>query len=151
MKITIDTNVFLNVKNKDKPFYPFSKSIISAIDDQETKFYGIISIIVITELSVGYYINNEILEKNEFLSGLYSNKKYKIIEYTLKIADKAAEIRSKIKLKLPDCIILASALIQNSEILITNDSGFDKAKELVNIYTSEEFFKEFLKSPTNFH
>ncbi|MHA1107249.1 MAG: type II toxin-antitoxin system VapC family toxin [Promethearchaeota archaeon] len=151
MKITLDTNIFLNVKNKEKPIYPFSKSIISAIDDQETKLYGIVSIIVITELLVGYYINNEVLEKNEFISGLYSNKKYKLIDYTLNIADKAAEIRSKYKLKLPDCIILSSALIENSEILITNDSGFDKAEELVNIYSSQKFFKEFLKNPSELH
>ncbi len=144
MKISIDTNIFLNVKNKEQPFYSSSKSILQAIDNQENDIQAIISIIIITELTVGYYLNNELLEKNEFLSRLYANKKFTIVEYDLQISDKAAEIRSKIGLKLPDCIIIASALIGSSEILITNDSGFDKAKGLIKIYSSEAFFDKYL-------
>jgi predicted nucleic acid-binding protein len=144
MKITLDTNIFLNVKNKEEPFYPFSKSILAEVDNQESEYLAIISIIVITELSIGYYANNEILEKNEFLSGLYSNKKYKILDFDRNLADKSAELRSKIKLKLPDCIILASALMENSEVIITNDSGFDKVKKFIKILNSKEFFEEYL-------
>lgn len=144
MKIALDTNIFLNVKNKEEPFYPFSKSILAAVDDQESEYQAIISIIVITELSIGYNINNEILEKNEFLSGLYSNKKYKILDFDRNLADKSAELRSKISLKLPDCIILASALKENAEIIITNDSGFGEAKKFIKILTSNEFFEEYL-------
>lgn len=76
---------------------------------------------------------------------LHSNKNYKIIEYNLNIADKAAEIRSKINLKLPDCIILASALLENSEILITNDSGFGAADNFIKICSSQKFFEDYLK------
>ena len=144
MKIALDTNIFLNVKNKEKPFYSFSKSILAAVDDQESEYQAIISIIVITELSIGYYINSEILEKNEFFSGLYSNKKYKTLDFDRKLADKSAELRSKTGLKLPDCIILSSALYENAEVIITNDSGFDKAKKFIRILTSEEFFNEYL-------
>jgi tRNA(fMet)-specific endonuclease VapC len=39
------------------------------------------------------------------------------------------EIRKKYKLKLPDAIIAAKA-IANNAILITNDKGFKKVKEL---------------------
>ena len=94
MKLALDTNIFLNVKNKEAPFYDFSKSILAAIDNQDTKYQAIVSIIVITELLIGYYTNNEILEKNQFLSGLYSNKKYKILDYNRDLADKSAELRS---------------------------------------------------------
>jgi predicted nucleic acid-binding protein len=144
MKIALDTNIFLNVKNKEEPFYYFSKSILAAIDDQDTEYQAIVSIIVITELSIGYYINNEILEKNQFLSGLYSNKKYKTLDFDRELADKSAELRSKISLKLHDCIILASALNENAEMIITNDSGFEKAKKFIKILNSQEFFEEYL-------
>jgi predicted nucleic acid-binding protein len=145
MKLALDTNIFLNVKNKEKPFYNFSKSILAAIDDQDTEYQAIVSIIVITELSIGYYINNELLEKKQFLSGLYSNKKYKILDFNRDLADKSAELRSKISLKLPDCIILASALRENAEMIITNDSGFDKVKDFIKVYNSKTFFEEYLK------
>ena len=146
MKLALDTNIFLNVKNKEEPFYNFSKSILAAIDDQDTEYQAIVSIIVITELSIGYYINKEILEKNQFLSGLYSNKKYKILDFNRELADRSAELRSKISLKLPDCIVLASALNENVEMIITNDSGFDKAKKFIKILNSQEFFEEYLNN-----
>jgi len=46
---------------------------------------------------------------------------------------------------LPDCIIIATALIENAELLITNDTRFDKAKEFLNVYNSQEFFERYLK------
>ncbi len=147
MNITLDTNIFLNVKNKEEPFYSYSNSILEEIDNEKSELNGIISIISLTELSVGYYKNKEIIEKDEFISGLYSNKKYKIIDLNINIADKTAEIRSQINLKLPDCIIIATALIENSEILITNDSEFkNKVESFIKIYNSQEFFDEYLKS-----
>lgn len=145
MNISLDTNIFLNVKNKEEPFFSFSDSILKAIDDENNDIYATISIITITELNVGYYTNKETIEKDEFISGLYSNKKYKISNLNLNIADKAAEIRSQINLKLPDCIIIATALIENAELLITNDTRFDKAKEFLNVYNSQEFFERYLK------
>ena len=130
MNITLDRNIFLNVKNKEEPFYSYSNSILEEIDNENSELNAIISIITLTELSVGYYKNKEIMDKEEFISGLYSNKKYKIRDLNINIADKAAEIRSQINLKIPDCIIIATALKENSEVLITNDSEFGKKSEI---------------------
>ena len=147
MNITLDTNIFLNVKNKEEPFYSYSNSILEEIDNENSELNAIISIITLTELSVGYYKNKEIMDKEEFISGLYSNKKYKIRDLNINITDKAAEIRSQINLKIPDCIIIATALKENSEVLITNDSEFEKkAKSLIKIQNSQDFFNEYLKN-----
>jgi hypothetical protein len=32
MKVGLDTNVFLNVKNKEKDYYEFSNEILNAVD-----------------------------------------------------------------------------------------------------------------------
>jgi len=82
----------------------------------------------------------------EFISGLYANKKYKILDLNLNIADKAGELRSEINLKLPDCVIIATGLVEGSEVLVTNDSGFDKAKSIIQIYNSQEFVENYLKN-----
>ncbi|MBD3196405.1 MAG: PIN domain-containing protein [Candidatus Lokiarchaeota archaeon] len=100
--------------------------------------------VVLTELFVGFYKNNEILEKTEFLSALHFNKNFKIIDYNLKIADKAAKIRSKTNLRLPDCIIIASALHENTDILISNDSDFKKIENYLEIYNFQEFYESFI-------
>lgn len=142
MIIGLDTNIFLNIKNKEKPFYQYSKAILEAIEGGE--FEAIISIIIITELCVGYYRTNEKKEKDDFLAGLYSNHCYKIINLNLKVADKSGEIKDKTNLKLPDSIITASSILEKASCLITNDDGFKKAKDLITIYTSKEFYQKYI-------
>ncbi|MHA1301739.1 MAG: type II toxin-antitoxin system VapC family toxin [Candidatus Helarchaeota archaeon] len=141
MKISLDTNIFLNVKNKEKPFYIHSKKILDSID--EGKLECIISIINLAELCVGYYRNNEINDKDEFLKAISTNNNYKIINLDLNVADKAAEVKNQLNLKLPDSIIIATALKNNASVLITNDSKLEKAKNILEILTSEDFTKKY--------
>lgn len=147
LKVALDTNIFLNVKNKEEPFYFYSKTILEAVDRGEIE--AIVSIVTIAELCVGYYKNNEIKEKEEFVAGLYANKNYKIVNLDLILADKCAEIKSKTNLKLPDCIIIASSMIEKVLILITNDSKFDKAKDFIQIMLPESFYQKYLKTEEN--
>lgn len=144
MKITLDTNIFLNVKNKEEPFYEYSKTILNKIDEGNIK--AIVSIVTIAELSIGYYKTNELKDKDEFFAGLYSNKNYKIINLDLKLADKSGEIKYKTNLKLPDCIIIASSTLERASCLITNDLEFEKAKSLTDILTAKEFCENYIKN-----
>lgn len=143
MKIGLDTNIFLNVKNKEEPFYQYSEAILNAIDEGELK--AIISIISIAELCVGYYRKNELIEKDEFIAGIYSNKNYDMIEMNFKVADKAGEIKNKSNLKLPDSIITASILLEGASCLITNDGEFENAKDFISVFTSKEFYENYLQ------
>lgn len=144
MKVSLDTNIFLNVKNKEEPFYKYSKMILEAIDESEIK--AIVSIVTIAELFVGYYKANEIKDKDEFIAGLYSNKNYKIIDLDLKVTNKSGEIKHKTNLKLPDSIITASSIIEQAFCLITNDVEFEKAKNLTNILSSKKFCEKYIKN-----
>ena len=143
MKIGLDTNIFLNVKNKEEPFYQYSEAILNAIDEGELK--AVISIISIAELCVGYYRENELIDKDEFIAGLYSNKNYNMVKVDLKVADKAGEIKNKSNLKLPDSIITASILLEDASCLITNDGGFENAKDFISVFTSKEFYENYLQ------
>ncbi len=143
LKVTLDTNIFLNVKNKEEKFYSYSKKILDAVDRSEIE--AIVSIITIAELCVGYYKNKEIKDKEDFIAGLYANKSYKIIDFGLKLADMSGDIKNTTHLKLPDCIIIASSILEQVPILITNDSKFDKAKELLKIMTPETFCNKYIK------
>ncbi|MFO8020587.1 MAG: PIN domain-containing protein [Promethearchaeia archaeon] len=142
MKIGIDTNIFLNVKNKEKPFFKFSKKILDAID--QGKLDAVVSVVIIAELTVKYYQEGQIKEKEEFISTLYANSHYEIINLDLSIADKTGKLRSRVNLKLPDCIIIASCLQNEASCLITNDGDFKDANGIFPVYSSDEFVGEFL-------
>ena len=55
---------------------------------------------------------------------------WQIVELTTDIAESAARLRGKLKLKLPDAIQVASALAINADALVTHDRDFSKVKGL---------------------
>ena len=76
IRICIDTNVFLNVINREEPFYSDSRTILSVID--AGKIVGIVPTLVIAEILTGYFANNKDTEAEEFVSSLSTNENLKI-------------------------------------------------------------------------
>jgi len=61
MDFVIDTNVFLNVKNREEPFYASSKTVLDSVDDGKNK--ALLSTVVLAEICAGYYLIREIKER----------------------------------------------------------------------------------------
>jgi len=81
---------------------------------------------IITEMELyAYHSNNDASLKilTSFLNSVT------IINIDDKVKIKAIELRKKTKIKLPDCIIAASALAYNIP-LITADKGFKKIEDI---------------------
>jgi len=111
--VVLDTNVFINVKNKEEPYYPSSKKILDWIDEGRMK--GIVSTIVVAEMCSGFYEADEIREKEDFLTHISGSQTYQIKEVSLSIADEAGRIRSSKGLRLPDSIIVATGLREGAK------------------------------------
>lgn len=138
MEITVvlDTNVFLNVKNKEEPYCEPSRQVLDAIDDG--KIQGIISVISIAELCAGYYAAGDEMGGQELLLHLLASKGFCIVELDLKLADAAGRIRVETGLRLPDAIIVASGLARGARYIVTHDEEFGKAKRQLEAVTSQE-------------
>jgi len=141
MKVTIDTNIIINVKEEEEPFFEYSSKILDTIEDGQLK--GVISIITIAELCVGYYNINKPKEKDEYISNLYSQDNYTIVNLDRVLADQSAKIRSETNLRLPDSIIVATSLKEKVSFLISNDEKFNRAEVYIKVCTSEEFCKKY--------
>jgi predicted nucleic acid-binding protein len=140
LKFSIDTNVFLNVKNKEDPYYQYSKRILQLIDDGELQ--GVVPAIVVAELCAGYHEFNELTEKDELLAQLRTNPNYEIVNLDLEVADEAGRIRAVTHLRLPDAILVASSLIAEAPILVTHDDQLAKAQPLIRVLAAERALKE---------
>ncbi|MBD3255794.1 MAG: PIN domain-containing protein [Candidatus Lokiarchaeota archaeon] len=116
MKVSLDTNVFLAVKNKE-PEYEYSKKIIDSIEDKQLE--GVMSTIVLAEVLVGFFQNKESDKANRFANKALLN--YEMIDVTLETAQKAAKIRAETNIKLPDAIISASSIVAEVDYLISQD------------------------------
>jgi len=109
--ILLDTNIIIYL----------SKGLID-IDKVINNENEIYSISIITYMEVLGYTFEDEEEKNfikEFLNYL------EIIDVDMKIANKVIELKEKYKIKLPDAIICATALVYKAD-LITNDKYLQK-------------------------
>ncbi len=139
IKICIDANVFLNILNKEEKFYSSSNKLICLLE--KGIIFVIIPSIVLSEILTGFYIVGNDDGAEEFLSLLLDNNNIKIVPLSVNIAVEAAIIRSKTKLKLPDSMVIATAIEENAEYLISNDSNFPESDKKIKIYDSINFLK----------
>ena len=114
IKICIDTNVFLNVINKEDPFHSYSRKILSAVDDG--KIEGAVPTLVIAEILTGYFANKRDTEAEEFLSTSSTNENLKIVPLSTEIALTSSKIRASTGLRLPDAVVLGTAVQWNADL-----------------------------------
>ena len=143
MRISLDTNIFLAIKNKEESS-PFCEKILNAIE--EKKFTGVLSTIVISEVLVGFYQNNETWEADEFTQNITAY--YEIIPVSLEISQKAAIIRANNNIKLPDALIIATLELNHAKIFITSDKVLSKYKD-ITIMSPERFVRKYLNERQN--
>ena len=139
LKVAIDTNVFIHVKNKE-PSYGFSEQVLDWIDEGRVK--GIVSTVVIAEMCAGYYETKELREKDDFLTHLLSSPNYEVVEVSAGVADEAGRIRAVTGLRLPDALVVASGLKRRGKHLVSNDVSLKRANEFINVLTPREFVEE---------
>jgi len=142
--VALDTNIFINVKNREKPYYENSKKVLEAVDEGLVK--ALISTIVLAEMCTGYYMFGDLKGKQEFLSYILASPNYEIVQVNAGIADLAGKIRAETYVRLPDAIIIASAIIKDAEAIVTHDDELRKAKSLIRILSAKDLIQKLPKT-----
>lgn len=139
LSISLDTNVFVGVINKE-PLSADSKKILDRIDAGAVRC--VVSTVVIAEMCAGYHTAGQREEKDEFLTHLEASQSYDIVDLSVGVADHAGKIRAETGLRLPDAIVVASALKGGASCLVSNDDSLKRAQKLIRVATSKEFVDE---------
>ena len=139
LNISVDTNVYIGIKNKE-PGHEFSSKILDWVDSGALRC--VVSTVLVAEICAGYHAAGEENEKDDFLSHLVSSQNYDIMELSVGLADDAGKIKATTDLRLPDAIIVASAIKGGAEFLVSNDSSLKKASKSIRVMTSEEFVND---------
>ncbi|MGE5341958.1 MAG: type II toxin-antitoxin system VapC family toxin [Candidatus Omnitrophota bacterium] len=113
----LDSNILIEYLNGHDKIVPY-------LDLISSKGNCIISIISMVEL-----ISAPQLTKAEIQNILSFLGNFQKVDLTDDIAFKAAEIRRRYKLKLPDAVIAATAVISDA-ILVSGDEVFNKLKSI---------------------
>jgi len=139
-RVIIDTNVFLNVINREEPHFSPSKELLDLVDAGKVK--AVVSVITIAELSTGFYLMGDERGRREFLLHVMSSEDYKVAPVDVGVADSAGRIRAETGLRLPDSIIVSSGLKERVDLIVTHDEGFKVAGEYIASATPEEMVQD---------
>ena len=135
-RVIIDTNVFLNVINREEPHYNPSKELLDLVDAGEVN--AVVSVITVAELSTGFYLMGDDRGRREFLLHIMSSENYKVAPVDVGVADSASRISAETGLRLPDSIIVSSGLRERVDLIVTHDEEFKAAGEYIKSATPEE-------------
>jgi predicted nucleic acid-binding protein len=141
IKAVLDTNIFLNVINREEPFFRDSSSILDLVDDG--RFFGVVSTISIAELSVGFYAAGDEAGFKRFLLHVLSSESYQLVDVDSNVAELAGKIRAEAGLRLPDALIIASGLKVGADRVVTVDEEFKRAEKFLRSVFPSEFLASF--------
>jgi len=133
MKIYLNTNVFIYFLKRIEPQANKVEKILS--DFMKSKHEGIVSTVTIAEILTGVYKSedqNKHIQVRKLLNDLTLNS-FKIIPVSFEIADLAANLRAKRGGRLPDALIAATALNQNSNLIYSQDKDMQRFSPEIRI------------------
>ena len=133
MKIALDTNILIYFLEGLEPYASKVEDLLNSFMRGENR--GVISTVTVSEILTGFYAKGDEegaakmrgLLKDLSISGL------EIVPVTFEIADLAARLRAKRGGRLPDSIIVATALTQSAELLISQDRDLKRFSEDIKI------------------
>ena len=125
----IDTNIFLNVKNREKPFFEHSLKVLAAAEAGVINAF--VSAITIAELSSGYYEHNDESGLRELIRSMTANPGYDVVDVNIEVAELAGKVRSETHLPLPDSLIVACGMTSKAQYLVSHDNSFEKANNVI--------------------
>lgn len=89
-----------------------------------------VSVVALSEVLAGAYQWDRRDLEQQYKNILTGSRNLELVNVTPDVADDAARLRAQYRLRLPDALHLASALISGAEFLITNDAHFRNVTEL---------------------
>jgi predicted nucleic acid-binding protein len=127
-KIALDTNLFIYVFEQHPQFGEKAKAILEEIENGTIS--AVASSVSLTEILVKpIREGNLTLEKQYKL--LFSHfPNLSILPIDNVVAERAAYLRGKYNIKTPDALIVATALVANADLFITNDQRLEIVKEI---------------------
>lgn len=129
MKISLDTNLLISFLEGIEPQASKVEKLLASF--MKTEADGVISTVNVAEVLTGFYSAGDAkktVKVKKLLNDLTLNS-FKIVPVTFEIADLAASLRAKRGGKLPDALIVATALNQGCNTVYSQDRDlqrFDK-------------------------
>lgn len=133
MKVALDSNILIYFFEGMEPQASHAEKILCSI--MKGKDEGIVSTITIAEVLTGFYLAKDPVKAakaKNLLTDLAINS-FKIVPVTFDIADLAAQLRAKSGGKLPDALIVATAISHGADVLYSQDKDMQRYNREINV------------------
>ncbi len=133
MKAALDTNILIYFLEGVEPQASKVEQILGKFMKAQDE--GIISTVTVAEILTGFYLAGDPAKTSrvkKLLNDLTLNS-FKIVPVTFEIADQAADLRAKRGGKLPDALIVATALEQKADKIYSQDKDLQRFNKDIKI------------------
>jgi predicted nucleic acid-binding protein len=133
MIAALDTNILIYFLDGIEPQASKVEQILGRFMKAQDK--GIISTVTVAEILTGFYLTgdtNKAVTVKKLLNDLTLNS-FKIVPVTFEVADLAANLRAKRGGRLPDALIVATALNQQANIIYSQDRDLQRFSKDISI------------------
>lgn len=91
--------------------------------------------LLVSTITVAEVLGGPLARRNEVLAERYKHALtrgpgWSVLDVTLDVAEHAARLRARYRLRLPDAIQVATALVSGSHSLVTHDRDFSAIREI---------------------
>ncbi|MBX9878749.1 MAG: PIN domain-containing protein [Candidatus Obscuribacterales bacterium] len=122
--IGIDTAPFIYYIEENATYFPLIEPLFQAIAD--SKLEAVTSVITLLEVLVKPLREQRFDLAGQYRHILLNSRGLTIAESNTTIADRAAHIRAEYNIRTPDAIQIATAILNNASVFLTNDSQLPK-------------------------
>jgi predicted nucleic acid-binding protein len=117
--VALDTQIFIYLIEEEDRFLPIVKPLFEAID--RGQLVGVTSGLSLMEVLVVPYRSGNFALADRYESLLINSRGLRFIEVDRRLLKAAAQLRAAFKLKPPDAIQVAAALLGDCKSFLTND------------------------------
>lgn len=117
--LALDTQVFIYFIEEERRFLPLLKPLFEAIDHGD--LVGVTSGLSLMEVLVVPYRSGNSALADRYEALLTNSRGLRFIEVDRRLLKAAAQVRARFKIRPPDAIQMAAALLGNCNSFLTND------------------------------
>ena len=137
-KVAVDTMVFIYAFEEHAAYLPLIKPFFTAVEKGEME--AVTSTITLAECLVQPYKKKDMALAVRYRVLFRNFPNLSVIPVTDDIAERTALLRANYRLKTPDAIQLATALVSGSSLFLTNDEALGPV-EGVRIFVLDHLLK----------
>jgi len=126
--IFLDTALVIYYVDGNSAYQLLVDSIFDTLDRGDIT--GITSPITLAECLVHPYRKNDSQRATVFANLIFSGQHIQFVEIGQEVVDRAAMLRAKYRLQLPDALQLAVALVSRCDVFLTNDARLKQISEV---------------------